>query len=425
MGARAEALRRLLEQQGVDGAAQDFDDALEAARLPSSEPKVSLSVGEPVVTERIPFPSAPPMVAASDQPEHADVVTKAAGARAAASPRAKESGASVVSPEERMRLALKVAEAEALGERGWARLRAAGRGIGRAISRQDQDDSYLRDELAEADRPIKALKEAQALERKGLADKAELDAKVKEFVEKMQAQKDERAERVRREDSEAAFKRDQLAETSRHNRQVEETNAFDAKSRAAKYKNTGGYGKGGKGVDAGKQMPASEGAQIGELDAAVATLDDLFADWESNANEEFWPDAIAAKLPGTAASRYTDKQKAAAQTVGTILEGGKLGEADLPRYLNLLPSAGDGKERAEAKVKTLKKMLGDKRAAKLNGLGRAGFDVRGFQDQPLPAPSATPASSDEMVMMQAPNGQRRQVPRAKVQAAIAAGGKVL
>ncbi len=86
-------------------------------------------------------------------------------------------------------------------------------------------------------------------------------------------------------------------------------------------------------------------------------------------------------VPGTDSKQYANKADVAAQVIGGILEEGKLGEADLPRYKAMMPQGGDSKGTKAKKVASLKEMIGLKRSGKIKGLGQAGFDVSGFGGQ--------------------------------------------
>lgn len=135
-------------------------------------------------------------------------------------------------------------------------------------------------------------------------------------------------------------------------------------------------------------VPAGEASQVGELSAATKMADDLWKEWESKASAP--GSGLLSKVPGTDAAQYPDAQKAAAQSIGTILEGGKLTDADLAKYMALVPTPSDGAERARAKIDRLKRMIEEKKAAKVKGLGQAGYKVGGFD---AGAPDAAPPAA--------------------------------
>jgi hypothetical protein len=156
------------------------------------------------------------------------------------------------------------------------------------------------------------------------------------------------------------------AEQARHNRAME------------------GRGNTGAGEPQAKklaQIPAGEAASLGQYDAATQTLDDLGGEWDDKTGEF---SGVMQYLPGTTAARYTDAQRGAAQTVGTVMEEGKLTDADLQKYMDLTPTAGDGKERKTEKITRLKKMLEDKKRTKIEGFRQSGFDVSGYDRSTAP-----------------------------------------
>lgn len=134
-----------------------------------------------------------------------------------------------------------------------------------------------------------------------------------------------------------------------------------------------------KGKEAGAtKIPASEAAALGSLETAERALMALDKSWDTKTGAV---SGVAQHLPGTKSAQYNDQKLAAAQVIGTILEGGKLTDSDLSdKYLPLMPSAGDGESRKTAKVENLRRMLRDFGAGKREGLGRAGYDVSRFTD---------------------------------------------
>jgi hypothetical protein len=131
----------------------------------------------------------------------------------------------------------------------------------------------------------------------------------------------------------------------------------------------------------GAQVPAGEAGQVGQYDAALQMLDGLEKERHDKTG---MLSGIAQYLPGTSAAEYSDAVKQAAQTIGTILEGGKLTDADLDKYAQMLPSAGDGAERAAEKVRRIREAIQSARAAKISGLKAGGFNTSGFS-----APTST------------------------------------
>lgn len=148
--------------------------------------------------------------------------------------------------------------------------------------------------------------------------------------------------------------------------------------------------KRGAGAGAGKILPGTEAARVGDLDAAVKMIDDLMV----TRGQKVGPlSGVAQYLPGTDAAQYSDAADTAAQAVGYILEGGKLSDADLPRYRRMLPTAGDGDARARAKAENLKRALAAKRAGQLEAFGKSGYRVIDLLEKgEVPAGAPTPAA---------------------------------
>ena len=133
---------------------------------------------------------------------------------------------------------------------------------------------------------------------------------------------------------------------------------------------------------AGPTVPATEAANIGELKAARKSLAELRKSFHDKTG---MVSGVTQYLPGTSAALYADEAFAAAQTIGSILEGGKLTDADFPKYQRMLPQAGDSRERADAKVSLLARMLDEREKGKVEGLTAAGFSTGGFKEMQGPA----------------------------------------
>jgi hypothetical protein len=135
------------------------------------------------------------------------------------------------------------------------------------------------------------------------------------------------------------------------------------------------------------RVPAKEAADVGGLKAANAMLADLERLRKQKTGAL---SGVTQYLPGTDATQYRDATRVVAQTVGNILEGGKLSDADKPYYLSLLPTAGDSDERARAKLDFITRQLETKAAGQVEGLGRAGYNTGGLQgmaQQPVQNPT--------------------------------------
>lgn len=143
-----------------------------------------------------------------------------------------------------------------------------------------------------------------------------------------------------------------------------------------------------------RPLPAGEAASLGELGTVGAMVDDLGKAWGDTSSMTAF---VTKHLPGTDAMRYEDVKIATAQVVGTILEDGKLTDADMPKYLRLMPDASDSKPRAQAKMATIRRLIDLKRSGKLSGFKAAKFDVADFEAPPAQQPTPADAPT-EMVL---------------------------
>ena len=122
-----------------------------------------------------------------------------------------------------------------------------------------------------------------------------------------------------------------------------------------------------------KMVTAAVVAQLGDFKAAGAQLKEVGSAWKEKAGE--WYSGITQLSPRSESTEYNDLKKVAAQTIGRILEGGKLTDADVQRYADMLPSPWDSEERAKQKIDNIQKLLTTQRKARIQTLGAAGYDV--------------------------------------------------
>lgn len=121
------------------------------------------------------------------------------------------------------------------------------------------------------------------------------------------------------------------------------------------------------------RLPAGEASKLGDADAAIKAIDALSADWDAKASA---PGSGAMQfLPGSDANLYGPGLKTTTQVVGSFLEGGKLTDADVPKYAAMMPQAHDTKAQKEAKIAALKRLIGNKRQAEGQALSGSGYKV--------------------------------------------------
>ncbi len=125
------------------------------------------------------------------------------------------------------------------------------------------------------------------------------------------------------------------------------------------------------------KIPASTATKVGSYDSALKMVDDLEKEYNGKASGTF--SSIKGAFPGTEADKYEKAADMAAQSLGTILEGGKLSDADYKiKYKPMVPRKGDTNGVAAQKTLLIKKLLHEKRKGEIEGLQQSGFDVSGF-----------------------------------------------
>lgn len=137
----------------------------------------------------------------------------------------------------------------------------------------------------------------------------------------------------------------------------------------------------------GKMLPADQVAQLGDYETASKSVDELLKTHGEKGMSgagaraaNLLPQSGPLSTPfglGSDTAEYNDKAKATAQVVGYILEGGKLSDADVPRYLKMLPGPGDPPERAAEKAANIHHLLQEKKAGRLKTFGAAGYRTPG------------------------------------------------
>ena len=127
----------------------------------------------------------------------------------------------------------------------------------------------------------------------------------------------------------------------------------------------------------GKTIGTADVRSIGEMEAADKMLVDLATIHTEKASGPLG--GISQYAPGTSEKEYNDTRSVAAQTIGGIIEGGKLTESDFDRYYDMLPSPGDSDRRAKNKIDQIRKLLSAKRKGGIAAFEKAGYDASGFQ----------------------------------------------
>ena len=133
----------------------------------------------------------------------------------------------------------------------------------------------------------------------------------------------------------------------------------------------------------GKSLPATTAEAFGDANASYQALDKAAAKFDENKDlvgpfqgrlsqlkgaMEFGETGVKAKV-------FDAQLKANAQTIGKYLEGGKLTDADIDRYKQMLPNLSDSPEAAKGKTDVLKSLLASKQGSQIESLKQAGFNV--------------------------------------------------
>jgi hypothetical protein len=134
---------------------------------------------------------------------------------------------------------------------------------------------------------------------------------------------------------------------------------------------------------AGHELPATEAANLAQLQTAKGMLTDLSNAWNKKTGTFSF---ITKFVPGFDANRYGNDKLAAAQVIGSIFEGGKLTDSDLKdKYMQLMPDASDSEETKNQKLQTLNSMLQKSYEGRRQGFESGGYNVSGFASGKAPA----------------------------------------
>jgi hypothetical protein len=150
----------------------------------------------------------------------------------------------------------------------------------------------------------------------------------------------------------------------------------------------------GPGGARGKALPAETAVKVGDMKTAHQTADDLLKSFRTM-DAENWTGRVGAfidsmvPLVTTDEKKFDQERRLAAQTIGYILEGGKLMDADYARYLDMLPSATDSEEMAAMKIQNMKRQVAEKARGQVQTLGGSGYNTSGImlpgEDEHMPA----------------------------------------
>lgn len=154
--------------------------------------------------------------------------------------------------------------------------------------------------------------------------------------------------------------------------------------------------------EGGKVLPAETAAGLSEAPVAIRQLDSLgkaFKEKGSGASarvSNLLPDAVGRAL-GTDVAEYNAQALQVMQSVGKIMEGGKLAAGDEDKYKRMLPKAGDDEKLAKQKIDTAKAFLNDLMESRKRSLAESGYRVPGMEQAAKPAAQQMRLPSGEIV----------------------------
>jgi len=136
-----------------------------------------------------------------------------------------------------------------------------------------------------------------------------------------------------------------------------------------------------------KIVPAAQAQEFGGANSSIKQLQDYDALLNKNSDvtgKGFEKGALRAKEKvksffsggNDVANRVealTAAQQKVAQVIGKYLEGGKLTDADIMRYREMLPTVSDNPQVAAAKSAQLQKLIAEKQAQEKSSMSQAGY----------------------------------------------------
>jgi len=131
--------------------------------------------------------------------------------------------------------------------------------------------------------------------------------------------------------------------------------------------------KSAAGGPGGRALTSGTAKEIGEFDAAIDMADRLKKLYDNKAAST--GSSALSYIPGTDAFEYDKDRDVAAQTIGGILEGGKLTEEDYNRYRDMLPKPTDTNSVAQVKVDAIKELITARKRGGVEALGQSGYNV--------------------------------------------------
>jgi len=136
----------------------------------------------------------------------------------------------------------------------------------------------------------------------------------------------------------------------------------------------------------GRELPAGQAEAIASARSAMKALDqaqDLLKETEDISGPVMGKvsglmGSLGMGKTGEKAAGAEAQLKSRAQIIGKYLEGGKLTDEDIRRYMKILPTLTDRPEVAKTKIENLRTLLANKYEADLESFKGSGFEVSGL-----------------------------------------------
>jgi hypothetical protein len=200
------------------------------------------------------------------------------------------------------------------------------------------------------------------------------------------------------------LERERLAETKAERERRERADAADEAFRRDKMNRPPRLPAPPKNSD-GKTLPASTVEGLADLPVAEAAIDEIVDSFKrlDMGGLAGKAGAFVSRMPGLGgelapdATEYEGIAKIGMQSVGKILEGGKLAAGDELKYKAMLPKGGDSEKVVEAKRSHLKAFLRSLVAMRAKGLKESGYNVPAeFLQSTPPTARANPSETPDI-----------------------------
>lgn len=203
-------------------------------------------------------------------------------------------------------------------------------------------------------------------------------------LDELKKRQEEREEKLSKSDLEKLKLIQEKSKAASEERRKEQELLLRGREVAAKEREAG---KKGAEVAAGSKLTAEQTALLSGIDTSEQQLSKIekIID-ESSPTMGPVSGRLASLSPYATETKAFDAQmKLAAQKIGVSLERGKLTDADIDRYRQMLPNITDTPEVAKGKISIVRQLLADEKMAQIETLGKSGYNVSKFMTEPQPA----------------------------------------